>query len=240
MDESDRKSAPPPRAVLMDLDGTLYSQRPLRLRMLRELALEPYRQRSFVHARETVRRLRVFRQVREELRALGRASEPLELLQYARSATRLGCDSKGLRATVEEWIHRRPLRYLRGRARAGLADFLDELHSKGIPVGVFSDYPVGEKLAALGLRERFQLELCATDAEINAFKPHPAGFLLAAERFGLRPSELLYVGDRIEVDAAGAKRAGMPCAILGRREGEADGACACRDVAALRERVWPR
>jgi FMN phosphatase YigB (HAD superfamily) len=40
------------------------------------------------------------------------------------------------------------------------------------------------------------LALCATSPEINAFKPHPKGFLHACALWGLPPEEVLYIGDR--------------------------------------------
>jgi len=46
-------------------------------------------------------------------------------------------------------------------------------------------------------------------------KPSPRGFLRAAERWQIDPSEILVVGDRAEVDAQGAVAAGMPCVIIG-------------------------
>jgi FMN phosphatase YigB (HAD superfamily) len=95
--------------------------------------------------------------------------------------------------------------------------FFSFLEHKGIQAGVFSDYPVLGKLRALGLYERISLALCATDPAINAFKPHPQGFLRACAIWGLCPDEVLYVGDRPEVDAVGAAMAGMPCAILSTR-----------------------
>jgi FMN phosphatase YigB (HAD superfamily) len=55
----------------------------------------------------------------------------------------------------------------------------------------------------------------ATEADVNAFKPHPRGFLAAAARWGLEPGAILYVGDRPEVDAVGAVAAGMRCAVIG-------------------------
>jgi putative hydrolase of the HAD superfamily len=73
---------------------------------------------------------------------------------------------------------------------------------------------VREKREALGLREGFCLEACATDAGINAFKPDPKSFLWSCQRWDLVPAEVLHVGDRGEVDAAGAANAGMPRAIL--------------------------
>jgi putative hydrolase of the HAD superfamily len=51
--------------------------------------------------------------------------------------------------------------------------------------------------------------------DVNAFKPHPRGFLAAAERWGLAPDSILYVGDRPEVDAVGAAAAGMRCVVIG-------------------------
>jgi len=88
------------------------------------------------------------------------------------------------------------------------------LQHKDIHVGVFSDYPVIDKLRALDLLDRVPLALCATDPAINAFKPHPKGFLKACEFWNLHPEDVLYVGDRPEVDAVGAATAGMSCAIL--------------------------
>jgi FMN phosphatase YigB (HAD superfamily) len=58
------------------------------------------------------------------------------------------------------------------------------------------------------------LRVCATVPAINAFKPHPRGFEEACARLGLEPSEVLYVGDRAEVDGVGARAAGMRCAIV--------------------------
>jgi HAD superfamily hydrolase (TIGR01549 family) len=122
-------------------------------------------------------------------------------------------------AAVTEWIFRRPLKYLRSCRRAGIESLLDCLASRGVRAGVFSDYPAHEKLESLRLTERISLVACATDAEVNAFKPHPSGFVWSCERWGLDPAQVLYVGDRAEVDALGAANAGMPCAILARRLG---------------------
>jgi len=59
--------------------------------------------------------------------------------------------------------------------------------------------------------------LCAADPEVGRFKPDPRGFLAAAARWQLDPSEVLVVGDRPDADAAGAAAAGMPCVIVGNR-----------------------
>jgi FMN phosphatase YigB (HAD superfamily) len=208
------------RAVLFDVDGTLYHQAPLRLCMALELAALPLRC-SPASARQTWSAIRAFRRVREELRDLGAAEAPLARVQFERAAERAGMEVDLVEAAVSEWIFRRPLGYLRRCRRAGIESLLDTLAARGIPAGVFSDYPAREKLEALRLAEKISLVACATDAEINAFKPDPSGFAWSCERWGLPPAQVLYVGDRVEVDARGAANAGMPCAILSRRLGVA-------------------
>jgi HAD superfamily hydrolase (TIGR01549 family) len=183
--------------------------------MALELGALPFVTRSSRATRGIWRALRAFRCVREELRHLGAPEVSLATLQYAEAARRAGEDQAYLERVVTEWIYQRPLKYLRLCKRSGLDGFLTFLDRRDIRVGMFSDYPVDDKLQALGLAGRMSLTLCATDPAINAFKPHPKGFLHACALWGVSPQEVLYVGDRLEVDALGAAQAGMACALLG-------------------------
>jgi HAD superfamily hydrolase (TIGR01549 family) len=205
---------PPLRAVLFDLDGTLYHQLPLRALMVLELATLFLRS-SPAAAQRTIRGLSVFRRVREELRRVERDT-PLERLQYEAAAERAGVPAAELEAWAHEWIEERPLKHLRRCRRRGLTELLNGLRERGLRTGVFSDHPVRSKLQALGVADAMELQLCATDDEIDAFKPDPRGFQRACQIWGLEPAQVLYVGDRVEIDGAGAARAGMPCAILER------------------------
>jgi len=162
-----------------------------------------------------IRILRCFRATREELRALGRPVQPLEALQYDEPARRLGLDATEVRGVVDLWIHRRPLRHLARHRRPDLLPALDRLADRDVAVAVFSDYPAEAKLEALGLGGRAAFALAATDPEVNAFKPHAAGFLEGARRLGLDPAEVLYVGDRIDVDRDAAVAAGLRAALVG-------------------------
>jgi FMN phosphatase YigB (HAD superfamily) len=207
------------RAVLFDVDGTLYHQPPLRLLMAGELGATCWVRHAPWNVPRLWRMLSVFRHVREELRLLGRAEEPLVRLQYTRAAERADVPVNDMEAAVEEWIYRRPLKYLPRVVRAGMAGVLSGLAGYGLRIGAFSDYPVSDKLDAMGLRAMVSLELDATIESVNAFKPHPRGLEVACERWGLAPGDVLYVGDRAEVDAPGAAALGMPCAIVGGADG---------------------
>lgn len=211
------------RAVLCDVDGTLYHQGLLRAFMACELGTLPMARRSWGSAQSTWRSLRLFRHRREELRCFEESSAALADLQYHAAAQQGGGERTEIERVVAEWIYQRPLKYLKICRRRGLAAFVTFLESRDIPFGVFSDYPVTDKLQRLGIADKVSVALCATDPEINAFKPCPKGFLHACACWGLSPEQVLYVGDRPEVDAAGATRAGMPCVILARRRPSREG-----------------
>jgi putative hydrolase of the HAD superfamily len=201
------------RALLFDLDGTLYRQRPMRALMAAELGMlaisRPLR------APVIWRVLSEFRKAQELLRAVPSDRQVAD--QLAVAARRTGLPVDQVEAIVAEWMLERPLKYLPRCRAEGLVPLLDFLSRLGVKLGVLSDYPADLKLKALGIGGRFSVVLCAADPEVGRFKPDPRGFLVAAARWQLDPSEVLVVGDRPDADAAGAAVAGMPCVIVGNR-----------------------
>lgn len=197
----------PIRAVLFDLDGTLYRQRPVQRRMAIELLTL-----FITHPTSALRRLRGIREFRRAQESLRHGAGGRSQLDVAAERSGMGRDE--LARLVDEWMIERPLKHLVKARAAGLLELLAFLESQHLRIGVFSDYPAAAKLRALGVEGRFSPVLCATDPAIGAFKPDPRGFLVACERWGLSPHEVLMVGDRLDVDAAGASAAGMPCVII--------------------------
>jgi putative hydrolase of the HAD superfamily len=63
------------------------------------------------------------------------------------------------------------------------------------------------KLRALGVRDRFEVLLCAVELKVS--KPDPGAFLAVCTALGLPPAEVAYVGDEPEIDARGARDAGL-------------------------------
>lgn len=205
------------RAILFDVDGTLYRQGLLRAFMAAEFVGDALRSGSLKGRLSLVRTIRTFRSVREELRLAGEVSGSLEQLQFTATAERLGVDATFVRSVVKEWMFRRPTKHVRRARRDAVAALAVAAPKRGIRVGALSDYPSHDKLTALGIVDHFSLKLSTTDSDINAFKPHPKGFLRACQGWGLSSEEILYVGDRPEIDAAGAAAAGMRCVIVGGR-----------------------
>jgi phosphoglycolate phosphatase/putative hydrolase of the HAD superfamily len=200
------------RGVVFDVDGTLYSQFRLRLRMsLRMLAEGVTHPNRFKAAWKMVSK---FRSAQETLRRSGKQLPGLAHEQIRMAAESSGFDEDEVQRTVSFWMETVPLKTIPKCAHRNLHAMIEGLSRSGLKIGVFSDYPCEKKLQALGIRELMHAALCSTDASVGAFKPHPAGFRVVAESLGLRPGEVLYVGDRVEVDAEGAKASGMKSAII--------------------------
>lgn len=76
------------------------------------------------------------------------------------------------------------------------------------------------KLRVLGVRDRFEVLLCAV--ELGVSKPDPGAFLAVCTALGLPPAEVAYVGDEPEIDARGARDAGLLGIWLDRTGGTRD------------------
>jgi len=115
---------------------------------------------------------------------------------------------------VALWMEERPLDLLAGAMWEGLEAVLAGAKQRGLRLGVVSDYPAEKKLEVMGLRGYFETVVTAQDAEVQRFKPDARSLEVALHRLNTRPEDALYIGDRPEVDAEAARRAGVACAIL--------------------------
>lgn len=194
------------RAILFDVDGTLYCQKAMRRQMMSELLW--FSLASPVQGASTLYVLYWFRKIREDLRIQRRDNGSIEELQYKITSEQTGMNEKKIRDIVFEWIYKKPLNHIRKFKYIGMVDFLETCLHNGIKIGVLSDYPAREKIKALGLDSYITIYLCSTDKEINAFKPSPAGITMACQMWELPSESIVYVGDRIETDGLAAEKAG--------------------------------
>lgn len=187
--------------AVFDVDGTLYRQRPVQLRMAKELMLDAIARRSV----QTIRILRTFRQTREAL-ALQQVTD-FEAHLRDETARKLGLNVDTVSQTVMEWIDHRPLRYLAPARYPHLLELFHGLRRGGISIGVFSDYPAQAKLDALGLKA--DLLVSASETRAGHLKPNPAGLQCLMRESGTSPRQTVMIGDRIERDGLAARSAGV-------------------------------
>jgi putative hydrolase of the HAD superfamily len=91
------------------------------------------------------------------------------------------------------------------------------LRARGLGLAVVSNFDrrLPALLAALGLRHRLDAVIHST--AVGAAKPDPAIFRAAAAALGVPLGDIVHVGDRLEVDVAGARAAGARAVLLDRR-----------------------
>ncbi|MEM0965034.1 MAG: HAD family hydrolase [Verrucomicrobiota bacterium] len=200
----DAKSESPEErvAVVFDVDGTLYQQKGLRRVMLRKLLI------GSLLSSETRKDLLILKRFRKDRETLGqKVKSGFAEAQYRVTGENLGLKPSRVKAAVERWIHREPLRYLKKFRVPGVEEWTSSLRSLGVGLGVYSEYPAKEKVAALGLS--FDVIVSSTDAEVDAFKPNPKGIEVVLSKLDTKPENALFVGDRLDRDRPCAEAAGV-------------------------------
>ena len=190
------------KALILDLDGTLYYQLPVRLCMMLRLCvyyiLRPYKVRELFL-------LRKYRKLREKRFSDG--SKNFEYLQVKKAAELYGMTLEDAQRTITSWMIYKPLNLLKLFRRRKLLDAVKRLHESGTIIIVYSDYPVKEKLSALGLKPDYAY--CSTDKIVKCMKPDSEGLLRIINISGVDKKDILYVGDRYEKDGLCACGAGI-------------------------------
>ncbi len=189
------------KLVIFDVDGTLYDQRRLRLRMARDMVLHC----SF----KLISVLRTYRRLREQFAEDETSDFETRLLAETSAIER--CSMEAVQAIVEEWIERRPLPYLLRCRYPGVPELFRALRRNNKIIGILSDYPANAKLAALNVSADFVA--AASDEGIKMLKPHPRGVQSLLAAAGAEPAETVLIGDRKERDGFAAKRAGIAALI---------------------------
>ncbi len=189
-----------PLGVIFDLDGTLYeSDLLLKIRMAGQLWRD-------------LRILRHLYAARSSVRGLDFAGRD-QLLDAFHDE--LGRRAGISRESASRWYDERFLAAfldVLGRhagPRPGLVPLLGRLRDRGIKVGVLSDYSrVAERLEAIRIPITLVDEIASSE-DSGSLKPSPRSFLMMAGRLGLEPGDVAVVGDRDDMDGAGARAAGM-------------------------------
>jgi FMN phosphatase YigB (HAD superfamily) len=185
------------KAIIFDLDGTLYDKSGL----ARRLILKQLR-------RGRLGMLKREREVRKELR--GGHFESEEAF-YSAFFARFERPELARRWYFEEYM---PDMVAILRKHYRIAPWVETtmpgLRSKGCKIVVFSDYGcVREKLSAIGFNLAWA-DFVFDAPSLGGLKPCKESFENICREIRLRPSDCLMVGDREDTDGAGARSVGMP------------------------------
>ncbi|QDZ16376.1 HAD family hydrolase [Humibacter ginsenosidimutans] len=111
------------------------------------------------------------------------------------------------------WFEGYSVRYAESwRLQGDARGCLDALRGTipGVRLGIITNGELDRqllKLDAIGVGDDFDVVIASGD--VGVAKPDARIFALACQRLGVRPSEAVYVGDRLATDAIGAARAGL-------------------------------
>ena len=179
---------------IFDLDGTLYRQLPLRLEMAAKLLVyygsHPWRLKELFLIRE-------YRQAREKFFLPDEEN-------FERLRSKYGLEPSKV---IRDWLIERALTAVKRWRREKILAAIEKHRREGGMVIVYSDYPVEEKLKAMGLT--VDRGYWSGDPLIDCLKPDPRGLNNVIERLKLDRGEILYVGDRDDRDGECARRAGV-------------------------------
>jgi len=95
---------------------------------------------------------------------------------------------------------------------------LRDLKSRGLKIGVVSNWDTRLKAISDGLGLTPLVDFIVISAEVGVRKPDPGIFRMALDRAGVRPDEAIHVGDLLEEDVEGARRAGVRAVLIDRKK----------------------
>jgi putative hydrolase of the HAD superfamily len=188
-------------AVAFDLDGTLYPNYRLNFRLIPFIIKEQ-------------RLLRAWGKARTQLRKSGgRTGGSFYETQAKIMGEILGESAEKVMEKMERLVYRGWEDYFKKiRLFPHVTETLDALRKNGVTLGLLSDFPPEIKLKNLGIFEYWDAVVCS---EREGFlKPDSAAFLEIARRMGTAPEKILYVGNSVSYDVAGAHQAGMKAALV--------------------------
>ena len=191
-----KKSIEDYQTIILDMDGTLYFQLPLRVCMAFSLGI--YYLIHFYRMKELFL-IKKFRQLREA----GHLAEADNLA------------SGKMKQRLEFWIYEYPLRFVCLFRDKKLVAKMNGLKRQGTKIIVYSDYDPKDKIKAVGLE--VDGYFYPGDSIVKCLKPDSSGLESILRHIGEKASDALFIGDRYEKDGLCAMGVQMDYIILNRK-----------------------
>ena len=185
------------KAVAFDIDGTLYRNWQLNVRMSFHFLKHHL---FFLH----------YGLVRKELRKMP-ASKNFVQLQDELMAKKINCTPEEAHRQLDEIVYEGLKKYFpRITPCAGVVELIKKLKEKGYKIAILSDFPPSQKGDLWGLLEYCDVVLGSED--IGALKPAPEPFAALVEELHIPSDQILYVGNSHKYDVIGARKVGLKTA----------------------------
>lgn len=186
-------------AIAFDIDGTLYSDMSLYIRIL------PY----------FLKRLPFFLAYNRARKILHRTAPLADFYEYQARllAEELKISSQDAKKMIQENVYdgMKPF-FKKIKAFKGVHTLFEECKKHNIKIGILSDFPPEQKGDIWGLAP--MCDVIMGSEECGALKPSIYTFGSFAKALNVSPEKILYVGNSIRADINGAKKAGMKTAYI--------------------------
>ena len=186
------------KALIVDLDGTLYYQKPVQMCMAAEILL--YYLLHFWRIKELFLILAYRKKHNNE--------QIFDLLSFAKAQK---ADVQFIEQLIQKWLFYKPLKWIKIFADKNLIKILNIIKQK-IPVVIYSDYKTELKLKVLSFQPTFNFFYDGKD--ILFLKPNPQGLSYIAQKLSLCAKDILVIGDRQDKDGLAALAFGAEYLIL--------------------------
>ena len=201
------------KAICFDIDGTLYPKAVMNKRLLALGLRHPIFSLKYNKMRKELRKCQ------ESLQGDLMSKEATVILKNSGISINEDINSQKLQLTkerLEKWIYQPMERlYEKTRPYDGVVKTFKNIKDKGLKLGVFSDFPLFNKLQSMGLSP--YLDLAVSSEDIGFLKPsvHCFEYLLYNIGIdGLDCKDVLYVGDSYDKDVVGARKAGLDAVLV--------------------------
>ena len=188
-------------AVAFDIDGTLYRNSSLYLRLV-------------PHYLANLRFFRKYNAVRKELRAKPENAEGYTdffATQKELLAQKLMCTPEQAEQQLDKIVYSGLEHYFRRiRPCTAALKLICRLKQAGMKIALLSDFPPEQKGEIWGIRK--ECDLLLSTEEIGALKPSEKPFKVLSDKLGIPPQKILYIGNSHNYDVAGPSKLGMKTA----------------------------